>query len=78
MLLPCLSPVRQLGDYPIGNIPLHQHQRMKCVGPCENLHVHPDAWLDAEDAACFADASILTLTALRSHGLARNRIFPGP
>jgi bifunctional UDP-N-acetylglucosamine pyrophosphorylase/glucosamine-1-phosphate N-acetyltransferase len=35
---------------------------MKCVGPCEDLHVHPDAWLDAEDAACFADSSLLVLT----------------
>ena len=62
MILPCLSPVRLLQDYPIGNIPLHQHQRMKCVGPCEDIHVHPDAWLDAEDAARFTDAGLTALT----------------
>ncbi|MEI6178484.1 MAG: hypothetical protein WCS43_16455 [Verrucomicrobiota bacterium] len=62
MVIPCLSPVRPLAEYPIGNIPLLQHQRMRCVGPCENLHVHPDAWLDAEDVAFFADPSLLVLT----------------
>jgi bifunctional UDP-N-acetylglucosamine pyrophosphorylase/glucosamine-1-phosphate N-acetyltransferase len=62
MFLPCLSTDRPIPDYRIGNIPLHQHQRMKCQGPCEDLHVHPLAWLDAEDAAFFTDGSLQTLT----------------
>lgn len=70
MSIPSISPIRPLRDYRIGNIPLHAHQEMKRVGPCAGLHVHPDAWLDAEDAACFADAELMTLTDTAGNALA--------
>jgi len=76
MFLPSLSTNRPIPEYLIGNIPLHQHQRMKCHGPCEGLHVHPIAWLDAEDAACFTDSSIQTLTAESGEVLAWRGVKP--
>jgi acetyltransferase-like isoleucine patch superfamily enzyme len=58
-LYPCpLSPTRKIEDFPIAGIPLHLHHRLVC----QNLSVHPHAWLDPADAAAFADSKIRTLT----------------
>lgn len=61
MPLSVLSPVRSIADTPIGNIPLHVHHRLLCNGPCADVRVHPDAWLDAEDAALFTNPALRAL-----------------
>lgn len=47
-----LSLTRAVADYPIGNIPLREHQRaaMEGIGG----ESHPNAWLDAGEVADFA------------------------
>jgi hypothetical protein len=56
-----LTLTRRIEDFPIGNIPLSVHQKLKKVGPCEVLTIHPQAWLDVEDAAEFTDLDLLTI-----------------
>ena len=58
-----LSLTRRIEDYPIGNIPLSEHQR-RAIGMAE-ICFHPHAWLDAEDVAkldgTLIDASLTPL-----------------
>jgi bifunctional UDP-N-acetylglucosamine pyrophosphorylase/glucosamine-1-phosphate N-acetyltransferase len=44
-----LSLTRRIEDFPIGNIPLREHQRMAVGGL--DLSYHPCAWLTVEDLA---------------------------
>lgn len=46
-----LSLTREIRDFPIGNLPLAEHQR-RIVGAAE-VTVHPHAWVTAEDFAGF-------------------------
>ena len=61
-IYPCsLSLTRKIEDFPIGNLPLHVHHELLRAAPFENLAIHPQAWLDARDAASFTDSQIRTL-----------------
>lgn len=63
-----LTLTRSIEDFPIGNIPLSMHHRLKKNAPWEDLSIHPRAWLDAEDAAAFTAPDVLTL--VDPHGVA--------
>jgi UDP-N-acetylglucosamine diphosphorylase / glucose-1-phosphate thymidylyltransferase / UDP-N-acetylgalactosamine diphosphorylase / glucosamine-1-phosphate N-acetyltransferase / galactosamine-1-phosphate N-acetyltransferase len=55
-IYPCpLSLDRRIEDFPIGNIPLHQHHGMLAEGHGGNLKIHPQAWIDASDALLLVD-----------------------
>ena len=70
-IYPCsLSLTRKIEDFPIGNIPLHVHHQLLRNGPFEKLTIHPQAWLDARDAAAFTDPHIRTLVDDRGMPLA--------
>jgi carbonic anhydrase/acetyltransferase-like protein (isoleucine patch superfamily) len=80
MFLPCLSTDRPIPDYPIANIPLHQHQRGIISA---DVAAHPHVWLDAAEFADFltSGASVLADndgTALAWHGTdaASSTVFP--
>lgn len=70
-IIPCLSPRRGIAEFPIGNLPLDEHQGNVLAGT--PIHAHPAAWLDPADFRDFiaSGASILTDhagTALAWHG----------
>jgi bifunctional UDP-N-acetylglucosamine pyrophosphorylase/glucosamine-1-phosphate N-acetyltransferase len=62
MMLPCLSSVRPLGEYVIGNIPFQEHHRRTCAAIGGILHLDPAAWIDGRDAAHFDDPELFVLT----------------
>jgi hypothetical protein len=65
-----LTLTRRIEDFPIGNIPLSMHHKLKQFGPCKDLAIHPHAWLDPEDAADFTDPDLLTIVDERGVALA--------
>lgn len=73
-----LTLTRRLEDFPIGNIPLGVHHRMRKVGPCEDLTIHPQAWLDVEDAAEFTDLELLAIVDDQGVALAWRGDHPDP
>jgi bifunctional UDP-N-acetylglucosamine pyrophosphorylase/glucosamine-1-phosphate N-acetyltransferase len=56
-----LSLTRSIGDFPIGNIALSEHQRHELAG--SNLTAHPHAWLDPEDVRAFLASGAFTMIA---------------
>ncbi len=77
---PPLCLTRRIEDYPIANIPLHEHQRGIISG---DVTAHPHAWLDVAEFADFltSGASVLADadgTALAWHGedAASANVFP--
>jgi bifunctional UDP-N-acetylglucosamine pyrophosphorylase/glucosamine-1-phosphate N-acetyltransferase len=56
-----LSLTRLIEDFPIGNIPLREHQRRLDL-PAD-LHHHPHAWLDRQDVGNFIESGKTTLAA---------------
>jgi UDP-N-acetylglucosamine diphosphorylase / glucose-1-phosphate thymidylyltransferase / UDP-N-acetylgalactosamine diphosphorylase / glucosamine-1-phosphate N-acetyltransferase / galactosamine-1-phosphate N-acetyltransferase len=70
---PPLSLTRKIEDFPIGNLPLAEHQR-RVTGSAE-ISAHPHAWLSPEDFAEFLASGKSTMadtsgTALAWHGSA--------
>jgi bifunctional UDP-N-acetylglucosamine pyrophosphorylase/glucosamine-1-phosphate N-acetyltransferase len=63
-----LSLTRRIEDFPIGNIPLAEHQRRWVSGT--DLHVAPHAWLDAPEIKDFIAASAARLLDSSGHLLA--------
>lgn len=57
-----ITLTRELEDFPIGNLPLRaRHDLLRASWPQPGAHIHPHAWIDAEDAALFHDAEVKTL-----------------
>ncbi len=56
-----LSLTRRIEEFPIGNIPLSEHQRRLAV-PAD-IAVHPHAWLEPEDIRAFLESGKATLAA---------------
>ena len=63
-----MSLTRRIEDFPIGNIPLWQHQQAALaqarltVPDAPPLTLHPHAWLAAQDLTALAAAAATTLT----------------
>ncbi len=58
-----LSLTRAIPDYPIGNIPVREHQAaaLEAAGLTGKLSFHPDAWLVASDLEQLASSHMPTL-----------------
>ncbi|KAB2639495.1 MAG: hypothetical protein DVB25_05540 [Verrucomicrobia bacterium] len=57
-----LSLTRSIGEFPIGNIPLHQHQQAALTRAglaSEAISIHPHAWLAAADLTFLAATNTL-------------------
>ncbi|HVJ44777.1 MAG TPA: hypothetical protein VM511_00215 [Luteolibacter sp.] len=67
-----LSLTRAIEDYPIGNIPLKEHQRtvLEATGLSDKLSIHPHAWLAASDLTQLADSHLTTLIDDRGNAIA--------
>lgn len=67
-----LSLTRAIEDFPIGNIPLREHQRaaLEKAGLTEKLSIHPQAWLVVSDLEQLAESHRTTLIDERGYALA--------
>ncbi len=63
LVFPELSPTREIGGFPIGNIPIaaHQDRLMNGLDPSHAISVHPRAWLTAGDLEVFLSSGMNTL-----------------
>ena len=71
-----LSLTRSIGDFPIANCPLANHQH-STIGT-EDLTAHPHAWLDREELADFLTSGQSTLIDARQSVLAWRGVAPDP
>lgn len=60
-----LSLTRAVVDFPIGNIPLRDHQSA-CLSSCPGCACHPQAWLDPTDVAAFLASGSSVMTDFRN------------
>lgn len=67
-----LSLTRAIADYPIGNIPVREHQQVAIIaaGLENKLTVHPDAWLTSSDLEQLAASHRTTLVDEKGNALA--------
>lgn len=63
-----LSLTRTIEEFPIGNIPLHEHQRRALAG--SGFSYHPHAWLDSRELEAFLASGSKVLTAPDGSALA--------
>ena len=71
-----LSLTRRIEDFPIGNIPLCEHQRR--LNLPADLNLHPHAWLDPQDLAPFLQSGKSTLITAGSAAIAWRGEKPDP
>jgi bifunctional UDP-N-acetylglucosamine pyrophosphorylase/glucosamine-1-phosphate N-acetyltransferase len=75
-IIPCLSPRRGIAEYPIGNLPLADHQRV-LLGALP-IHAHPTAWLDHGEFRDFLASGATVLTGSTGAALAWHGDQPDP
>jgi acetyltransferase-like isoleucine patch superfamily enzyme len=75
-----LSLTRDIEDYPIGNIPLKEHQKsvLEATELSGKLSLHRHAWIAASDVDQLAASHLTTLVDERGHAIAWRGEAPDP